>query len=119
MSDGCAVTSTSMDIDGVTYSFDSNGALIDTLSDFTGWKKFNGEWYYSNNGDTNYTGKVGDYYVIDGKMAVNQVVDHTYYVDYNGVVQKGWIKKYYEYDGSIINWLYADPNTGVLAKING
>lgn len=116
MSDGCAVTSTSMDIDGVTYSFDSNGALIDTLSDFTGWKKFNGEWYYSNNGDTNYTGKVGDYYVIDGKMAVNQVVDHTYYVDYNGVVQKEWIKKYYEYDGSIINWLYADPNTGVLAK---
>lgn len=116
MSDGCAATSTSMEIDGITYSFDPNGALTGTLDNFTGWKKFNGEWYYSKNGDANYTGKVGNYYVINGKMAVNQVVAKTYYVDYNGIIQKGWIKKYYENDGSIINWLYANPDTGVLAK---
>ena len=49
-------------------------------------------------------------------MAVNQIVDDTYYVDYNGKIQKSWIKTYDVYDGTRQIWYYANPTTGVLAK---
>ena len=106
---GCIATSKTLTINGAMYSFDANGILQDSLTNFTGWRQFEGVWYYSKNGETDYTGRVGDYFVVDGKMAVNQIVDDTYYVDYNGKIQKGWIK-YYD------TWLYADPSTGVLLK---
>ncbi|WP_308586068.1 hypothetical protein [uncultured Holdemanella sp.] len=113
---GCIATSKTLTINGALYSFDANGILQDSLTNFTGWRQFEGVWYYSKNGETDYTGRVGDYLVVDGKMAVNQIVDDTYYVDYNGKIQKGWIKTYDVYDGTKQIWHYANPTTGVLAK---
>ncbi len=119
---GAMATSGTQNINGDIYYFDANGSLVDNLGQFNGWKLFHGEWYYSKDGDRYYSGKVGNYFVNNGKMIVNSVVNSkgwtyasasdgdNYYVDYNGEIQKGWIKP-----NSTSSWLYADPSTGKLA----
>lgn len=116
---GAMATSGKQDINGDIYYFDTNGSLVDNLGQFNGWKLFHGEWYYSKDGNRYYSGKVGNYFVNNGKMVVNSVVNSkgwtyasasdgdNYYVDYNGEIQKGWIQT----NGT---WLYADPSTGKL-----
>ena len=110
---GAMVTNDVRMIDGTYYAFNENGVVTQTVSSFDGWKKIQNEWYYSKNGNLSYTGRVGNNYVSDGKMLTNSIVgaygETQYYVDYNGEIQKGWIKGYN-------TWLYADPSTGVLPK---
>lgn len=106
---GVMVTSTVMDIDGELCYFDTYGVLKEKLGTFDGWKKFRGEWYYSKDGDTRYTGWVGNNYVEFGKMATNRIVENTYYVDFNGQMKKGWIQ-------ADFGWFYADLNTGKLVR---
>ena len=110
---GAMVTNDVRMIDGTYYAFNENGVVTQTVSSFDGWKKIQNEWYYSKNGNLSYTGRVGNNYVSDGKMLTNTIVgaygETQYYVDYNGEIQKGWIKGYN-------TWLYADPSTGVLPK---
>ena len=100
-------------MNGSYYVFDVNGVLTKTIPSFNGWKKIQNVWYYGKNGNMTYTGRVGNNYVSNGKMLTNTIVgaygETQYYVDYNGEIQKGWIK-YYD------TWLYADPSTGVLPK---
>ena len=105
---GAMVTNDVRMIDGTYYAFNENGVVTQTVSSFDGWKKIQNEWYYSKNGNLNYTGRVGNNFVSNGKMVTNQCVNG-YYVGYEGEIQKGWI----QYNG---NWLYADPSTGVLPK---
>lgn len=109
---GAMVNSDVLEIDDDYYYFDSNGVLKQTVKSFEGWKKINNQWYYRKDGDSYYTGKVGNNFVSAGKMCVNTIAydaDNYYYVDYNGNIQKGWI----EWNGTFI---YANPTTGVLAK---
>ena len=94
------------------YYFDSNGVLVDNLGEFTGWKNFHNVWYYSDGISHRYTGKVGNYYVDNGVMKTNCMVDDKYYVDYNGEIRKGWIS---DGNSTYTNWYYADPTTGLLA----
>ena len=100
-------------IDGSYYVFNESGVVTQCVAPFNGWKKIQNVWYYGKNGNMTYTGRVGNNYVSDGKMLTNTIVgaygETQYYVDYNGEIQKGWIK-YYD------TWLYADPSTGVLPK---
>ena len=103
------VNSDVLKIDDKYYCFDTNGVLQQTIEPFTGWKLIDNQWYYSDDGNMEYCGKVGNNYVLYGKMAINCVIDGKYYYDYNGEIQKGWI----QYNSS---WLYADPVTGELVK---
>ena len=100
-------------IDGSYYVFNESGVVTQCVAPFNGWKKIQNVWYYGKNGNMTYTGRVGNNYVSDGKMLTNTIVgaygETQYYVDYNGEIQKGWIKGYN-------TWLYADPSTGVLPK---
>ena len=114
---GMMVVSTTIRIDGKAYYFDENGKCIDGLDLYTGWKEYHGQWYYYQNGVSNYTGIVDGYYVSSGIMQTNELVENeTYYVDFNGKVKKGWIfldNSYY----------YGDLATGELVdgwqQING
>ena len=108
-SNGAMVNSDVLKIDDKYYCFDTNGVLQQTIEPFTGWKLIDNQWYYSDDGNMEYCGKVGNNYVLYGKMAINCVIDGKYYYDYNGEIQKGWI----QYNSS---WLYADPVTGELVK---
>lgn len=101
------------DIQGDIYYFDTNGVLVDNLGKFTGWKKFHNVWYYSDGTSQRYTGKVGNYYVQNGVMQTNCLIDNEYYVDYNGEIRKGWIS---DGNSTYTNWYYADPTTGLLAS---
>ena len=101
---------------GLCY-FDTNGELVDTVSDFTGTKEFHGLTYLNKDGDLHYTGEYGGRYFSNGILAKDCIVDNKYYVDFDGKILKGWIKTDYCY-------YYADPTTGVLAmdkwlQING
>ncbi len=103
---GAMVTNDVRMIDGTYYVFNENGVVTQTVSSFDGWKKIQNEWYYSKNGNLNYTGRVGNNFVSNGKMVTNQYVSG-YYVGYEGEIQKGFIN----WNGK---WIYADPKTGVL-----
>ena len=70
---------------------DENGAIKGRLSLEDGWSYHDGECYYTRNGEP-YTGWVGVYYVENGCMLRNQIVqDPTskkyYWVDEYGVYQ--------------------------------
>ena len=104
---GCAMVANDVKIiDGIYYVFNENGVITQTISPFDGWKKIQNEWYYSKNGNLNYTGRVGNNFVSNGKMVTNQYMSG-YYVGYEGEIQKGFIN----WNGE---WIYADPKTGVL-----
>ena len=109
-SNGVMVANEVRMIDGRYYVFNENGVVTQSVAPFNGWKKISNTWYYSKNGDLNYTGRVGNNFVLNGIMVTNDTVndnDLYYFVDYEGEIQKGWI----QYNG---NWLYSDPKTGVL-----
>ena len=93
---------------GLCY-FDTNGELVDTVSDFTGTKEFHGLTYLNKDGDLHYTGEYGGRYFSNGILAKDCIVDGKYYVDFDGKILKGWIKTDYCY-------YYADPTTGILAQ---
>lgn len=82
---------------------DENGAIKGRLSLEDGWSYHDGECYYTRNGEP-YTGWVGAYYVENGCMLRNQIVqDPTskkyYWVDEYGVYQTNrWISDGYGYN---------------------
>ena len=79
--------------DGEKYYFDIDN---DYKMLHDAWKQIDGKWYYFND---------------DGAMAYSQVVEwkgKSYYLKDDGTMGYGWLFAY--------RWLYADPETGVLAK---
>ena len=109
-SNGCMVASEVKKIDGCIYYFNTDGVMKESTESFKGWKKIHGQWYYCpEKGEMYYSGKVGDYYVSNGQMQVDSIVDEKYYVGHDGKIKKGWIFT----NG---NWQYADPTTGILVK---
>ena len=102
------------------YYFDTNGILKKELDSFVGWKKFEGEWYYSDGVNYDFTGEVDGYFVTSGKRVTNGVYftndEKLYYLDCNGNKLYGFVSDRYG------NKLYLDPTTGVgvtgWAKLN-
>lgn len=98
-------------IEGKKYVFSSSGALIEEIGDFAGWKKYDGIWYFYDAPNEPHDGWLNNtYYIEDGRMLVDQVInvdDENYYLGYNGVKQKGWIFHY----GT---WYYGE-NDGAFA----
>ena len=100
--------------------FDSNGVLKNELASFVGWKKFEGEWYYSDGENYDFTGEVDGYFVSNGKRVTNGVYvtndDRLYYLDCNGNKLYGFVSNRYG------TKLYLDPTTGIgvtgWAKLN-
>ena len=89
--------------------FDTNGELVDSVDSFTGTKEFHGLTYLNKDGNKYYTGEYGGRYYSMGIMEQSCIVDEKYYVNFNGKIEKGWIKNENSY-------YYADPTTGVLVK---
>lgn len=114
----CVVSGEDREIGGKTYCFDYNGKMVVTdhidyndgqpvacttdkktgeiikKSNITdGWVALDGNYYYVKNGKYDYTGWVGNYYVMYGRMLRNTVTPDGYYVGNNGVYRKtaGWI----------------------------
>ena len=84
------------EIDGKTYVFDENGKKEGIVGEKDGWQLYDGNWYYTKDGEA-YDGWLdGTYYISDGKMATNIEVpaenaeDRYCYVGADGKVQKGW-----------------------------
>ena len=98
-------------VDDKLCYFDTNGVLIDSVDSFTGTKEFHGLTYLNKDGDKSYTGEYGGHYYSMGIMEQSCIVDEKYYVNFNGVIEKGWIKVENAY-------YYADPTNGVLVKNN-
>ena len=100
-----------------------NGAIIGSAKLKDGWSSYNGERYYYKNGKA-YTGWVGDYYIENGCMLRNQVIDVSGKKYYNGDSNLASLKnKYYiGEDGTCqknkwVNngWFYAKAD-GTLAQ---
>lgn len=84
-SNGCMVASEVKKIDGCIYYFNTDGVMKESTESFKGWKKIHGQWYYCpEKGEMYYSGKVGDYYVFNGQMQVDSIVDEKYYVGHDG-----------------------------------
>ena len=99
------------EIDGKTYVFDENGKKEGIVGEKDGWQLYDGNWYYTKDGEA-YDGWLdGTYYISDGKMATNIEVpaenaeDRYCYVGADGKVQKGW-----RYDSGLHEWQYADKD---------
>ena len=57
------------EIDGKTYVFDENGKKEGIVGEKDGWQLYDGNWYYTKDGEA-YDGWLdGTYYISDGKMA--------------------------------------------------
>ena len=106
---GKMIFNTTKYVDDKLCYFDTNGVLIDSVDSFTGTKEFHGLTYLNKDGDKYYTGEYGGHYYSMGIMEQSCIVDEKYYVNFNGVIEKGWIKVENAY-------YYADPTTGVLVK---
>ena len=93
------------------YYFDSDGILKDELDSFVGWKKFEGEWYYSDGENYDITGEVDGYFVYSGKRVTNGIFytndEKLYYLDGNGNKVYGLVSDQYG------NKFYLDPTSGV------
>lgn len=95
--------------------FDDNGIWKGELAT-NAWTLVNGTWFYYENGKP-YTGWTGDYYIEEGKMAMDRFIyTHTadtekiYYVNYKGVYQRNcWIE---DYDG----WCYAGSDGALITN---
>ena len=79
--------------DGKIVTTNSSGAILSEKDRANGWNYVNGTVYYYKNGAP-YTGWVGSYYIEDGVMRINTVVednDKYYAVNTYGVyVKSGW-----------------------------
>ena len=68
------------------FTTNENGVVLSKTTMKNGWTNCQGSWYYYQNGIA-YTGFVGAYYVIDGKMVSNRIVewkDNRYYIGSDG-----------------------------------
>lgn len=105
------------EIEGESYLFADNGALVKKLGAKAGWELADGTWYYRTEDGEPYSGWLQDrYYIMNGAMATNMIVDSDdgcYYVGYDGEIMKGWIKTLYG------EWFYADSATGKLITDEG
>ena len=93
--------------DSVVYTTDANGAIKKKTGLKIGWNLVDGYYkYVAPNGDTFYTGWVGDYYVSSGYLETNSIVEDKYMVDSDGrwVKKQGWYQlipayeKYYYHE---------------------
>lgn len=73
-------------VNGKLFTTNENGVVLSKTTMKNGWTNCQGSWYYYQNGIA-YTGFVGAYYVIDGKMVSNRIVEwkgKRYYVGEDG-----------------------------------
>ncbi len=98
-------------IDGKVYVFDENGYKKAVIGEKDGWQLVEGDWYYTRNGEP-YNGWVDHtYYIRDGKMVTNSMVqpetdlDRWAYVGEDGAVKSGWILNDY------VCWSYAEKSS--------
>ena len=77
--------------DGKKYVYDTNGVLKSTSAVKSGWYLINGIYYYYEN-DKPYNGWKGSYYISDGRMLTNTIIDG-YWVGKDGkYVNSNWVK---------------------------
>lgn len=100
------------EMDGTYYVFDDNGVYQKKIPK-NGWQLADGQWFYYNEDGTAYNGWLNDtYYISEGYMMTNSVVnshsENPKYVGYDGIVRKSWIQ-----DGN--SWYYAE-NDGSLVQ---
>ena len=93
-------------VNGKLFTTNENGVVLSKTTMKNGWTNCQGSWYYYQNGIA-YTGFVGAYYVIDGKMVSNRIVEwkgKRYYVGEDGkYLVNTWCNDGYSYateDGS-------------------
>lgn len=100
----------------------SSGAIVSEKNMADGWTYSDGSVYYQKNGDRWYTGWVGDYYIMDGRMQVNTTVhddnaDCYYFVDtYGRYVKSGWCHRQYPSDDDYYVEYYYAKAGGKLAQ---
>ena len=95
-------------VNGKLFTTNENGVVLSKTTMKNGWTNCQGSWYYYQNGIA-YTGFVGAYYVIDGKMVSNRIVEwkgKRYYVGEDGkYLVNTWCNDGYSYateDGSLV-----------------
>lgn len=95
-------------VNGKLFTINENGVVLSKTTMKNGWTNCQGSWYYYQNG-ISYTGFVGAYYVIDGKMVSNRIVEwkgKRYYVGEDGkYLVNTWCNDGYSYateDGSLV-----------------
>ena len=95
-------------VNGKLFTTNENGVVLSKRTMKNGWTNCQGSWYYYQNGIA-YTGFVGAYYVIDGKMVSNRIVEwkgKRYYVGEDGkYLVNTWCNDGYSYateDGSLV-----------------
>ena len=95
-------------VNGKLFTINENGVVLSKTTMKNGWTNCQGSWYYYQNGIA-YTGFVGAYYVIDGKMVSNRIVEwkgKRYYVGEDGkYLVNTWCNDGYSYateDGSLV-----------------
>ena len=81
-------------MDGILYSFDTNGVITSEKKAVNGWNLFGGVYLYYKNGSP-FTGWVNNYYVQKGIMLRDAETPDGYYVGKTGAYQKtaGWVKR--------------------------
>ena len=93
-------------------TIDDSGAIVATSAVQDGWSYYGNEWYYYQDGKP-YTGWVGDYYVRDGQMSHNTIINwqnKRYYLGKDGVyMRNAW------YEGYLGSMYYAKAD-GTLAQ---
>ena len=73
-------------VNGKLFTTDENGVVLSKKTMKNGWTSYEGNSYYYQDG-TAYTGFVGDYYVSNGRMVRNEIVEwknHKYYIGSDG-----------------------------------
>ena len=94
--------------DGKLFTTNESGAVISKKYMENGWSNYQGKWYYYQNGIA-YTGWAGAYYVRNGEMVCNSIVEwkgKRYYVGEDGkYLVNTWCNDGYSYateDGSLV-----------------
>ncbi|MBR0145749.1 MAG: hypothetical protein IJM25_03695 [Eubacterium sp.] len=78
-----------------SYITDADGAILKRVGLKVGWNLVDGyDRYVAPNGDTSFTGWVGNYYVSDGYLMKEIIVDGKYLIDAEGrwVKKQGWYR---------------------------
>ncbi len=97
-------------VDYQLASFTDSGRYLETCYDYTGWFRYDGNWYYIMDGITCYGwGKIdGKWYYMDGETCRMQtgwrkIDGKWYYFSASGAMQTGWVRtggKWYYLAGS-------------------